>query len=175
MTFKGGERVFKKGDTVIYGTGGVCRVDGIEQLAITGEKKDYYVLRPVFNSRSTHFVPLDSPVLMARMHSLLTPEGISELAAKFDSVEPEWIENEFERKARYNAVLAENDREAAMALIKAARIHRENQARIGKKLHVLDERFIKDAKKQLREEASFVLNTAIDDVLPFLDEEALAI
>ena len=167
--------MFEKGDTVIYGTGGVCRIDGIEQLAITGEKKDYYVLRPVFNSRSTHFVPLDNPVLMGRMHSLLTPDGINELAAKFDSIEPEWVENELERKGRYNAALTDNDREAAIALMKAAYIHRESQARIGKKLHVLDERFIKDAKKQLREEASFVMNASVDDVLPFLDEEALAI
>ena len=92
--------------------------------------------------------------------------------------EPEgqfWIEDEDERKARCAAALADNDRETALALIKAIRIHRDRQFSIGKKLHVADERFLKDAEKLLREEASYVLDKDPDRVLTFLTEKAQAV
>ncbi|MBR5768481.1 MAG: CarD family transcriptional regulator [Clostridia bacterium] len=167
--------MFKQGDTVIYGTNGVCRIDGITQMDYTGEKKDYYVLKPVFNGRSTLFVPTDSETLTARMRPLITEAGIRALAKKFPSIEPLWIEDEDERKAKCNAVLTDNDRETALALIKAIRVHRDRQALIGKKLHVADERFLKDAEKLLREEASFVLDADYNRVLSFLEEKARAV
>ncbi|MBR5941940.1 MAG: CarD family transcriptional regulator [Clostridia bacterium] len=167
--------MFKLGDTVIYGVNGVCRVDGLTQMDITGEKKDYYVLKPVFNGRSTLFVPTDNEVLTGRMRPLITEAGIRELAKKFSKLEPLWIEDEDERKARCAAALVDNDRETALALIKAIRLHRDRQSDIGKKLHVADERFLKDAEKLLREEASFVLDLDFDRVLPFLNEKARAV
>ncbi|MBQ6553078.1 MAG: CarD family transcriptional regulator [Clostridia bacterium] len=167
--------MFSRGETVIYGVNGVCRIDGITQMDITGEKKDYYVLKPVFNGRSTLFVPTDNEKLVGRMRPLITEAGIKTLAKKFPSIEPLWIEDEDERKARCAAALADNDRETALALIKAIRVHRDRQFDIGKKLHVGDERFLKDAEKLLREEASFVLDKPFDRVLPFLEEKAKAV
>ena len=167
--------MFSQGETVIYGVNGVCRVEGVTQMDMTGEKKDYYVLKPVFNGRSTLFVPLDSEKLIGRMRPLITEAGVRSLAKKFPSIEPLWIENEDERKARCAAAMADNDRETILALIKAIRVHRDRQSDIGKKLHVGDERFLKDAEKLLREEASFVLDEDIDSVLSFLDEKAKAV
>lgn len=167
--------MFTQGETVIYGTNGVCRIDGVTQMDITGEKKDYYVLKPVFNGRSTLFVPTDNEKLVGRMRPLITETGIRALAKKFPSIEPLWIEDEDERKARCAAALADNDRETALALIKAIRIHRDRQFSIGKKLHVADERFLKDAEKLLREEAAFVLDKEYDRVLAFLNEKAQAV
>lgn len=167
--------MFSRGETVIYGVNGVCRIDGITQMDITGEKKDYYVLKPVFNGRSTLFVPTDNEKLVGRMRPLITEAGIKALAKNFPSIEPLWIEDEDERKARCAAALADNDRETALALIKAIRVHRDRQFDIGKKLHVGDERFLKDAEKLLREEASFVLDKPFDRVLPFLEEKAKAV
>lgn len=167
--------MFSQGETVIYGVNGVCRVEGVTQMDITGEKKDYYVLKPVFNGRSTLFVPLDNEKLVGRMRTLITEAGIRSLAKKFPAIEPLWIENEDERKARCAAAMADNDRETILALIKAIRVHRDRQSDIGKKLHVGDERFLKDAEKLLREEASFVLDKDLDSVLSFLDEKAKAV
>lgn len=167
--------MFTQGETVIYGTNGVCRIDGVTQMDITGEKKDYYVLKPVFNGRSTLFVPIDNEKLVGRMRPLITESGIRALAKAFPSIEPLWIEDEDERKAACAAALADNDRETALALIKAIRVHRDRQFDIGKKLHVGDERFLKDAEKLLREEAAFVLDKDFDRVLNFLDEKAKAV
>ena len=167
--------MFNTGETVIYGINGVCRVEGVTQMDITGEKQDYYVLKPVFNGRSTLFVPLGNEKLVGRMRPLITEAGIRALSATFESVEPLWIENEDERKARCAAAMADNDRETILALIKAIRIHRDRQFDIGKKLHVGDERFLKDAEKLLREEASFVLDKDMSSVLTFLDEKAKAV
>ena len=167
--------MFSQGETVIYGVNGVCRIDGITQMDITGEKKDYYVLKPVFNGRSTLFVPTDNEKLVGRMRPLITEAGIKALTKKFPSIEPLWIEDEDERKARCAAALADNDRETMLALMKAIRVHRDRQFSIGKKLHVADERFLKDAEKLLREEASYVLDKGCDRVLTFLDEKAQAV
>ena len=71
---------YKKGDHVRYGTNGVCVVADIETMTSMDRRsiKDYYVLRPVADSGTKIFVPLDNPALLGKMHAILTPPEIDE-------------------------------------------------------------------------------------------------
>ena len=53
----------KKGDHVRYGTNGVCVIADIESIPSMDRRsiKTYYVLRPVAESSTKIFIPLDIP------------------------------------------------------------------------------------------------------------------
>ena len=49
--------MFGIGDTVMYGTQGVCRIEKKELRRVGGKYADYFVLRPVFNENCTVYIP----------------------------------------------------------------------------------------------------------------------
>ena len=49
--------MFGVGDTVVYGTQGVCRIERTESRRVRGEYIDCLVLPPVYDSNSTLFIP----------------------------------------------------------------------------------------------------------------------
>ena len=55
--------MFEKGDRLVYGVNGVCTVEEMRSLEIApGSSRDYYVLRPLNDPKTTLSVPVDSPL-----------------------------------------------------------------------------------------------------------------
>ncbi len=53
-------------------------------------------------------------------------------------------------------------------MIKALHFHQQEQQKKGRRLHISDERFMKEAEKMLYEEFAYVLNIRKEEVLPFI-------
>ena len=66
--------MFEKDHVFIYGTKGVCRVKDICTCDYGAGRKEYYILQPVFDSRLSLSIPVDSPVLSSRARELLSEE-----------------------------------------------------------------------------------------------------
>lgn len=158
-------------DTVLYGTEGICRITDISVRNMHGEDVEYYVLKPLGENGSTIFVPTGSETLVAKMRRVMSAEEIYALIKTMPACETEWIENENERKLRYKEILSDGDRRGLVGMIKAIYLHGEERKKAGKKLHLSDERFLKDAEKLLYEEFAHVLNIKKDEVLPFIMSE----
>ena len=60
--------MFNKGEYVIYGNVGVCEIMDISTLDIHGAPKDklYYILKPLNQSKSTVFTPIDNKKVVIR-------------------------------------------------------------------------------------------------------------
>ena len=54
--------MFAEGDFISHGTNGVCRVEGFTQMDVpgTGQKKEYYILKPVYDQKATVYSPVES-------------------------------------------------------------------------------------------------------------------
>ena len=54
--------MFQKGDFVVYGHNGICCIQDITTLNISGIDKNrkYYLLKPVSTSKSTIYTPVAS-------------------------------------------------------------------------------------------------------------------
>lgn len=54
--------MFTVGDYVVCGNNGICRVQDITTLNISGidKSRKYYLLKPVFLSGSTVYIPVDT-------------------------------------------------------------------------------------------------------------------
>ena len=69
--------MFEKGHVFVYGASGVCRVEDICVRDYGAGKKEYYILQPVFDLRSSLSVPVDSPVFENHARELLQKEEIA--------------------------------------------------------------------------------------------------
>ena len=52
-----------------------------------------------------------------------------------------------------------------LRLIRTLKLHEKQQLKRGKRLHMADERFLKEAEKMVLGEFAYVLNESTDDIL----------
>ena len=81
-----------------------------------------------------------------------------------------WIEDDMERKEHYRSVLLSGNRRETLKMIRELYIHKQEQQSKGKKMHLSDEQFLKEAEKLLYSEFSLVLNIKEDEVPSFIAE-----
>ena len=149
--------MFQVNDVIIYGAQGVCRITGTEEKTVGGTKKTYYVLKPVSDQSSTIFAPTDNAYVLNKMRRLLTKDEIHPLIDCMRSEDAVWIANENERKGLYKSILAKGDHLELIQMIKAIYVHKKEREAEGKRLHMSDERFFKDAEQILYSEFQYVL------------------
>ena len=89
--------MFQRGETVLYGTEGVCRIAEIQEMKIGRTKAEYYVLKPVYRESATIYVPVDNPTLVARMKHVLSQQEIDRLLETVLEGEVPWVEDVNER------------------------------------------------------------------------------
>ncbi len=173
MNERGDDRVFAIGDTIIYTGHSVCKITGIRNMTVGYETSPYFVIKPVFEEKSTLYIPVGNKKTEARMRPVLSVDEIYALIRDMPDVHTIWIENENERKELYNRILSGADRSALVTLIITLYLHEQELKEIGKgkKLHASDERFLKDAEEALYDEFAHVLDIDRDDVLPFIFEQ----
>ena len=97
--------MYNIGDMVAYGAQGVCRVDEIASRQFGGAVMDYYILKPVFDSRSTISVPVANERLTARMRKPLDARQAGDVVDGIGEAQSLWISDDNLRRERYNAVI----------------------------------------------------------------------
>ena len=63
-------------DTVMYGADGVCIISDITERKIGTEIHKYYILKPVYDTKSTIMVPFANEHLVGKMKELLNGDEI---------------------------------------------------------------------------------------------------
>ncbi|MBQ3987457.1 MAG: CarD family transcriptional regulator [Ruminococcus sp.] len=156
--------MFCVGQTVLYGSNGVCMVDDVTEKRIGKTKMQYYVLKPLCNNTSTLFVPTANQQLVSKMRRILTED---EAEAILRDLPPcgDWNDNKQERSEQFRAIITEGSCVELIRLIRLVRTHGQEQLAGGKRLHITDERFLKEAEKMICEEFSLVLHISRDEVL----------
>lgn len=157
-------------DVVVYGTNGTCEIVDICEKSFGGVRQDYYILRPVYDAKSTVFVPVGNPALCSRMKPLLQREEVDALIDALPEEESVWIEDEKLRREKYRAILECGNREELVKLIRTLYLHQQKQVRQGKKLHLADQRVFHNAQKMLHDELAFVLHIAPEEVGAFIEK-----
>lgn len=149
--------MFHRGDHVVYGCHGVCTISDIESKHINKKNIDYYVLEPVEQPGSKFFVPTQNAAAVAKMQPLLTKAELEDILESGAVSEDVWINDENQRKQRYRELITSVDRVALLSMIHALYQHKAQQLAAGHKFHICDENFLRDAKKLLDGEISYVL------------------
>lgn len=160
--------MYKVNDTVIYGTQGVCKIIEIAEKDFMGKKKEYYVLTPINNASTTLFAPTDNEAVLAKLRRILSKEEIHVLVNTMNNEEPVWIADEKERREKFREIIASGEHSALIQMIKAIWIQKQKREAEGKKLHMSDERFFKDAEQLLYDEFQYVLEINKEQLISYI-------
>ncbi len=160
--------MFQIGDTLLYGTEGVCKMEEICEMKVRSAKAKYYVLRPLYRDGSTVFVPVDNEALTAKMRPLLTVDEINALLEKVSEEGGLWIEDAAERKAEFQKILVSGDRFEILRMIRTLYLRRRELQEKGKRLRTNDEQMLRDAEKLLNDELSLILGISQREVPDYI-------
>lgn len=149
--------MFKINDIVVYGQQGVCRIAGIDEKKLDGQTKRYFVLIPVSAKGTTFYVPTWKEQAWSKMRSVMTKQEINELIDGLVGKPSAWIENENERKDTYRRILAAGDQRAVVGMLRSLFARKKEREAEGKRLHLADEYFMKEAEQLLYSEWQYVL------------------
>ncbi|MCD8025415.1 MAG: CarD family transcriptional regulator [Clostridiales bacterium] len=150
--------MFDTNQIVLYGSNGVCKIIEITTKKVGGNSIEYYVLKPVYSDTSTLFVPTQNEQLVGKMRNIMSADEIYEILKNMPEDDNEWIDNKNDRFTACKDVISSGDCKRLVKLIRTLKTHETAQNKKGKKLHIADERFLKEAEKTVCDEFSLVLN-----------------
>lgn len=158
--------MFSVGDKIVYGENGVCTVDKIEPLAVSGAPKDrlYYHLSPLVGS-GTYFTPVDSS---AYMRPVMSREEAEALIDAIPDIEPAICnDNRFNHvDAFYKELFRLHSCEALVAIVKGLRSRMaERKTRSSRA-----EATMRRAKDMLHGELSVALGIDMKEVEGYISE-----
>jgi len=160
--------VFQINDRVIYGIHGACDIKAVERQTSGGKTQEYLVLEPVNQTGARFLVPTHNAAAMAKLQKMLTKEELEQLLRSDSVHEFCWIQEENFRKQTYRELISGGDRVRLMAMVHTLYCHRTEQTASGRKVHVCDENFLRDAEKLLSGEISMVMEMDPDAARQFI-------
>lgn len=160
--------MFELGQTVLYGTEGVCVIDRIEVMKVNRVRMKYYVLKPVHRDSATVFVPMDNEALLGRMRPILTREEIDAFLEHVQDETLVWIEDHNERRQVFQSILNTGDCAQILRMLRALYLRRQQLAERGKHLRSSDDQLMRDAEKLLHDELSWVLQIPRQEVSAYI-------
>ena len=150
--------MFQIGQQVMYGIHGVCTILGVEEKKINRKNLSFYVLEPVEQIGARFYVPVHNVAAVSKLQPIITQEELISLLHSDQAGVDTWIEDENRRKMRYREIIVSGDRIAMINMVNSLFKHKEQQINAGKKFHLCDENFLKDALKLLNAEFSLALD-----------------
>lgn len=160
--------MFQKGDYVICGNNGICCVQDITTLNISGvdKKRKYYLLKPVFQSSSTVYVPLDAAGNSIR--KAVSRQEADELIQSIPAIPLIPLADEKTLERTYKEYMHEGSCEAWIRLIKTIYLRKEKRIMKGCKVTAVDSRYFKLAEDFLYGELSIALGISRDEVRSYI-------
>lgn len=160
--------MFKKGDYVIYGNNGICRVQDVTTLDIPGVDKNrkYYLLKPVYMSGSTVYTPVDASESLLR--AALSREEADTLIQSIPNIPLIPIRDEKTLEKTYKEYMRSNNCKAWVQLIKTIYLRKENRIMKGHKVTALDSRYFNLAETSLYGELAIALDKPREEVKSYI-------
>lgn len=163
--------MYEIGDLIVYAGEGVCRVEEIGVPPMTGinKQRQYYTLKPLYRAGMV-YAPVDTQVFM---RPVITREDADALIDRIPEIEPEVYENSNLRflNEYYQAQLQNYNCEGLIKLIRSTRAKREVMIGRGKKLGLVDERYMKRAQDMLHGEFAVALGIERNEVPGYIESK----
>ena len=163
--------MYKIGEYIIYGNDGVCKVEDVGVLNISGinKKRIYYTLKPVYENGKI-FTPIDTSVFM---RSLINYEEVQQLIESIPYIKDKKCNEKNSRLLQiyYKNLLQTHECSDLLTLIEGVYEKKDNVTKKGKKLGQIDIRFMKLAEGLIEDEFSVVLGIHREEVKNYIKEK----
>lgn len=162
--------MYKIGDYVVKPSSGVCRVDNIMHLDMSGVDRNrlYYLLVPVNDENGKIYYPVDS--LAQQIRKVMTSQEAHELIERIPDIQEISISNDKLREQKYKEVVKSIEPESLLSIIKTTYLRKKDRLQKGKKNTVADENYLNLAEKMLFSELCLVLGKDKEEVHNLITE-----
>lgn len=157
--------MYAKGDYIIYGTTGVCRVEAIGRpagIASADKERLYYTLIPVYGAGRI-YIPVDGKVFM---RPVISGEEAERLIERIPDIREETCENRDPKflASWYKTFIGSHECEDLILLIKSIYARNQHMIRSGKKAGATDLQYKKKAEELLHGELAVALGISPEEV-----------
>lgn len=159
------------GAQVVYGIHGVCSIVDLEIRRVDRKKVEYLVLEPKEQPGARFYVPTNNETALSKLRPLLSKEELEALLGSEDAHRDCWISEENLRKLKYRELINGGDRAMLISMVRSLHKHKESQLASGRKFHLCDENFLRDAQKLLCSEFSQVLEIPQTEVAAYIEKK----
>ena len=163
--------MYQIGDLVVYGSIGVCRVDGFSHPD-GNDSKLFYCLSPLYQPGVIH-TPVESAKVPLR--PVMTADAADHLLSQLSGIRVEiYKERTIQLLAqKYQSVLQTGDPLQLLSLSLSVQQKRKQAEAQNRRLGMVDERYGRQAERVLFGELAVALDMPIDEI-PHLISECLA-
>ena len=160
--------MFKIGDQVVHYKEGVCEVTNIGRLDIrcSDSKKEYYTLKPLYNTGGTLYMPVNGEEKQLR--KVISQHEAKELIDDMPNIDVLDVSDEKRREVMYKEALFKNQCRSWVALMKTSYIRKMERIAVGKKVINVDDRYLNSAEKFLYGELAVALDMPKDKVREYI-------
>lgn len=160
--------MFEKGEYLVYGTHGICRVEEVTYplMKTADRERLYYVLQPIYANGNKIYVPVDS--LRSNLRRVITKEECGALLDLIPRLEALLVDNEKQREQVYKTAMLSNDCREWVKVIKTIYLRKHQRMSQGKKMTLVDERYLRMAQDNLYGEMSFALGEDKEDMESYI-------
>lgn len=163
--------VFEKGEYVVCGNKGVCSVEDITTLDISGvdKKREYYILKPVYMAGSTVYIPVDTAE--ESMRRVLSKEEADSLISGIPDIPLITITNDKLLEQVYRGCMKSNNCEEWIKIIKTIYLRKQKRLEAGRKVTAVDSKYFRLAEDNLYGELAISLGMSRGEVEHYITEE----
>lgn len=163
--------MFGIGEYVVCGNKGVCVVEDVTKLNISDvdKEREYYILKPLYMSGSTVYVPVDSSE--KSMRRVLRREEAQKLIEGIPDIPLLVITNEKLSEQMYRECIKTNDCEELIKIIKTIYLRKQKRMQAGRKVTAVDAKYFHLAEDNLYGELAVALEMPKDQVEGYITRE----
>ncbi|MDD4125939.1 MAG: CarD family transcriptional regulator [Eubacteriales bacterium] len=162
--------MFIKGDCIVYGANGVCKVtDVCESPFGGGDMRIYYALKPLDDNGSVIYTPAEGGRIALR--ALTSREDIEKLLNRINDIPDIVVNNEKQRKESYKEAMAKASPEEYIRIIKTVASRRENAVETHRHLAITDTEYERQAKYCLYNELALVLDMPFGEIESYIKKK----
>lgn len=159
--------MYEIGQKVVYGIHGVCQIVDVEEKSVDRKRIPYFVLEPLEQPGTRYYVPSQNETALAKLRPLMTPQTLQEMLGSC-GIGNDWIDDENKRKQYYRQIINGVDSPALLRMVHALHRHKQQLQAQGRRLHLCDENFMRDAQRILSAELAIVLQIPATEVPAYI-------
>lgn len=163
--------MFDKGEYVVSGNKGVCVVEDITTLDISGvdREREYYILKPIYMSGSTVYVPVDTADNSLRR--VLSREEADRLIRGIPDIPLISITNDKLLEQEYRGCMRANDCAEWIRIIKTIYLRKQKRLAAGRKVTAVDAKYFRLAEENLYGELAVSLQMPRGEIEDYITRE----
>lgn len=163
--------MFEKGEYVVSGNKGVCVVEDITTLDISGmdKEREYYILKPIYVAGSTVYIPVDTAE--GSLRRVLSREEADKLIQEIPEIPLITSTNDKLLEQEYRGCIRTNDCTEWIRIIKTIYLRKKKRIEAGRKVTAVDAKYFRLAEDNLYGELAVSLQIPRGEVERYIINE----